>query len=112
MLHFVHAGHSSRAILAINHSGEATHTQELAMNQNQPINQVGAPQPEARTSPIMEETDEDFVMMAQSQEEQPCCYFNNVAYDDGNFVCSGSGELLRCEKGVWVMEGGCDPDNP
>lgn len=30
---------------------------------------VGAPSPEARTSPIMEESDEEFAVLAQLQEE-------------------------------------------
>ncbi|MEJ2060841.1 MAG: hypothetical protein P8Y64_10200 [Gammaproteobacteria bacterium] len=73
---------------------------------------VGAPDPELRNSPIMEETDEDFEVLAQETDELPVCYFNSTAYAHGTFVCSGSGELLRCEKGVWVRSGGCDPDNP
>lgn len=74
--------------------------------------QVGAPDPELNTSPILEEFDEEFPALAQQFDELPVCYFNNVAYDTGTFVCSGTGELLRCEKGVWVLEGSCDPDNP
>ena len=73
---------------------------------------VGAPDPELKTSPILEEGDEDFDVLAQEVEDMPNCYFNNVAYDDGTYVCSGSGALLHCEKGLWVREGGCDPDNP
>lgn len=79
---------------------------------NQQLQNLGAPDPEAKTSPIMEETDEKFDELAQELEELAICYFNNVAYDSGSFACSGSGELLRCEKGIWVREGGCDPDNP
>ncbi len=79
---------------------------------NQQRHNLGAPDLEAKTSPIMEETDEQFDELAQELEEQDVCYFNNVAYDSGSFACSGSGELLRCEKGIWVREGGCDPDNP
>jgi hypothetical protein len=73
---------------------------------------VGAPDPEHKTSPILDEYDEDFPILAQQIEELPACYFNSVAYKSGTFVCSGSGELLRCEKGIWVQEGSCDPDNP
>lgn len=73
---------------------------------------VGSPDPEARTSLILEEGDEDFDLLAQALEEQGVCYFNNVAYDHGSFVCSGSGEQLRCEKGIWIREGGCDSTNP
>lgn len=82
------------------------------MNQRQTLSFVGAPDPEAKTSPILEETDEEMEVLAQELEEQPRCFFNNVAYAGGSYACSGSGELLRCEKGIWVREGGCDPDNP
>jgi hypothetical protein len=73
---------------------------------------VGAPDPELKTSPILDEEDEEFDVLAQEQEELPVCYFNNVAYDNGTFVCSGSGVLLKCQRGLWLREGGCDPDNP
>ena len=73
---------------------------------------VGAPDPELKTSPILEEGDEEFDVLAQEVEDLPTCYFNNVSYADGTYVCSGSGALLHCEKGLWVREGGCDPDNP
>lgn len=82
------------------------------MNQPQTLSFVGAPDPEAKTSPILEETDEEMEVLAQEFEEQPRCFFNNVAYAGGSYVCSGSGELLRCEQGIWVREGGCDRDNP
>ncbi|ALP54803.1 hypothetical protein Tel_09360 [Candidatus Tenderia electrophaga] len=82
------------------------------MNQRPRLIQVGAPDLDAKTSPILEETDEEMEVMALGQEDQTQCYFNNVAYPDGSYVCSGSGELLHCEKGIWIMEGGCDPDNP
>ncbi len=73
---------------------------------------VGAPDPELRSSPIMEDTDEEFEVLAQEVQDLPVCYFNNLAYANGTFVCSGSGELLRCRRGVWVREGTCDPENP
>jgi len=73
---------------------------------------VGAPSPDARNSPILEDSDEEFDLLMQAQEEQAYCYFNNVAYDNGSFVCSGSGEQLRCERGMWIREGGCDSTNP
>ena len=73
--------------------------------------QVGSPDPELNTSPIMEETDEDFEVTAQEVENLPTCYFNNVSYPTGQYVCSGSGELLHCVKGLWIREGTCDPEN-
>lgn len=76
----------------------------------QPI-QVGAPDPELKTSPVVEETDETFDYLAQELSDEPVCYFNNTVFTDGTFVCSGS-ELLRCARGAWIREGSCDPDNP
>lgn len=82
------------------------------MTKPQRLIDVGAPAPGGRTSPILEEGSEEFEVLAQEVEEQGICYFNSVAYDQGSFVCSGSGEQLRCDRGVWVMEGGCDRGNP
>jgi hypothetical protein len=75
-----------------------------------PVN-VGSPDPELKTSPIVEETDEEFDYLVQELADNSVCLFNGVSYRDGAFVCSGS-ELLRCERGAWVREGSCDPDNP
>lgn len=76
-----------------------------------PVN-VGAPDPAMKTSLIIEESDEDFDALAQEYDELPACYFNDVEYIDGSYVCSGSSELLHCVKGVWVRQGGCDEGNP
>lgn len=73
---------------------------------------VGAQDPEKKNSPIMEDTDDDFEALAQEIDGLDVCYFNNVRYTNGEYVCSGSGELLHCENGIWVREGSCDPDNP
>lgn len=81
------------------------------MTDNIHVVQVGAPDPELRNSPIVEETDEGFDTAVQSLPEEAACYFNGQAYPDGEWVCSGA-ELLRCVRGVWVQEGPCDPDNP
>lgn len=73
--------------------------------------QVGVPDPELNTSPIMEDTDDEYEVLAQEVEELPTCYFNNVSYPSGTYVCSGSGELLQCMQGLWYRAGTCDPDN-
>ncbi len=73
---------------------------------------VGSPDPELKTSPILEGTDYSAEDLAQEAAELPVCYFNNIGYKHGTYVCSGSGELLRCDKGIWVQVGSCDPDNP
>jgi hypothetical protein len=72
---------------------------------------VGAPDPDARTSQIVEDTDYDYDVLGQEIPETAECYFNNQTFRDGDFVCSGS-ELLQCKNGAWIREGSCDPDNP
>lgn len=75
------------------------------MSRNPP--QVGAPDPERRTSPILDEEDEE--MAAGQDVETGVCYFNDIAYALGDYVLSGS-ELLRCERrGVWVRAGELRP---
>ena len=73
--------------------------------------EVGAPNPELKNSPIVEDTDEFFEFAGQEIPDTAACYFNGQTYKEGDYVCSGS-ELLRCVKGVWLSEGSCDPDNP
>jgi len=68
--------------------------------------QVGAPDPELETSPIVGEDDE-----AEVEPNVPGsgCYFNGVVYRIGDSVLSGD-EVLRCEApGVWVREGELRP---
>ena len=73
--------------------------------------QVGAPDPELRNSAVLEEGAEDFAEQGMLASDTPLCYFNDVAYKHGDFVCSGD-ELLHCQLGVWVLQGSCDPVNP
>lgn len=69
---------------------------------------VGVPDPELKTSPIFDSTDFDELSL-DMELESGVCYFNNVPYKIGQYVCSGE-ELLRCEgRGVWVREGTCYP---
>jgi len=64
--------------------------------------QVGAPDPELKTSPIFDQDDE---ISLDLELETGVCYFNEVAYRIGEYVMSGS-EVLRCEgRGVWIREG-------
>jgi hypothetical protein len=68
--------------------------------------QVGAPDPERKTSPIFDENEE---ISLDLELEAGVCYFNDVAYAIAQYVSSGS-ELLRCEgRGVWVREGETRP---
>ncbi len=64
--------------------------------------QVGAPDPERETSPIV-----DYAVEEDIEPEGPGGHyvFNGVAFQIGEYVLSGS-ELLRCDaSGVWVREG-------
>jgi hypothetical protein len=71
--------------------------------------QVGAPDPERNTSPILDEYDE---LSLDMEVELGACYFNDCAYPIGSYVLSGS-ELLHCEqRGVWVRKGEMQPDGP
>lgn len=63
---------------------------------------VGAPDPELKNSPILEEYDEDAPLMVQEFDELPVCWFNGESYDSGAVIRSGDGSLLCCEKGVWI----------
>lgn len=68
--------------------------------------QVGAPDPERKSSPIFDQDDE---LSLDLELEAGVCYFNDVAYPIGDYVLSGS-EVLRCEgRGVWVREGEAQP---
>jgi hypothetical protein len=64
--------------------------------------QVGAPDPERRTSPILDEGEE---LSPGFELETGACYFNDQAYPLGSYVLSGA-ELLLCEeRGLWVRKG-------
>lgn len=73
------------------------------------IKKVGAPDPEQNTSPIFDWSDDEFLSLDR-ELERGICYFNNLSFELGDYVCSGN-ELLRCdEKGVWVRHGTCYPE--
>ena len=72
-----------------------------------PVPQVGAPDPEHKTSPIVDEDDE---LSLDLELETGACHFNGVAYPMGQYVRSGS-ELLHCEeRGVWVRKSEMRPE--
>jgi len=74
----------------------------------QHIPQVGAPDPEKRNSPILDDEDEEFP--TELEVETGVCYFNETPYPIGTYVRSGS-ELLHCEeRGVWVRKGDMRPE--
>ncbi len=64
--------------------------------------QVGAPDPERETSPIVGEEDR---IEVEPNVNEPVCRFNGVPFRVGEDVLSGD-ELLCCEPpGVWVRRG-------
>ena len=71
--------------------------------------QVGAADPERRNSPFESDPEEDFELLReQVGDEAEGCYFNDVRYEDGAEVLSGS-TRLRCEQGIWVEVGSRKP---
>jgi hypothetical protein len=73
---------------------------------NKPLPQVGAPDPELKTSPIVDESEYDEHAASPDLEiEAPVCYFNQERFALGAWVQSGD-EVLQCtERGVWVRKG-------
>jgi hypothetical protein len=61
---------------------------------------VGAPDPELKSSPVVDSEIEEGEFSGIELDVQ-VCYFNGVRYASGDYVCSGE-DLLRCENGVWV----------
>lgn len=61
---------------------------------------VGVPDPELKTSPILDEDDDELLSLDRELEEA-VCFFNSVSFADGQHVQSGD-DLLCCERGVWV----------
>jgi hypothetical protein len=79
---------------------QARHQKENRMTERPP--QVGAPDPELETSPILEDEELD---ETEPKGTAGVCYFNGVSYRIGQYVLSGH-EVLRCEaSGVWVPQG-------
>lgn len=68
--------------------------------------QVGAPDPERKNSPIIDESEYDEHEASPDLEiEEGVCYFNDEVFEIGQTVRSGN-ELLQCsERGVWVRKG-------
>jgi hypothetical protein len=73
--------------------------------------QLGAPDPDRKTSPVAWETDEDTETLRESVPDEAICYFNDSAYRNGTMIESGS-VLLRCERGIWVPAGPAETAKP
>lgn len=71
-----------------------------------PLPQVGAPDPELKNSPIIDESEFDENAASPDLElEAPVCYFNAEAFAIGSVVQSGA-EVLECTgRGVWLRRG-------
>ena len=70
------------------------------------IPNVGAPDPELRTSPILDGEEEETL---DDELEAGACYFNGSPYPIGRYVRSGD-EVLQCAgRGVWVRQGEIEP---
>lgn len=68
--------------------------------------QVGAPDPELRNSPIIDDAEYDEHDGSRDLElESAGCYFNGQAFPIGQYVLSGSEVLLCTERGVWLRKG-------
>jgi hypothetical protein len=66
------------------------------------LTQVGAPDPERKSSLIIDDEDD---LTLDFELEEAVCYFNDKPYPIGTYVMSGD-EVLHCEeRGVWVKKG-------
>lgn len=64
--------------------------------------QVGAADPERRNSPVQIDPEQSYELLReQVGDEAAGCYFNDVRYEEGALVMSGT-RCLRCERGIWV----------
>ena len=73
---------------------------------NKPLPQLGAPDPELKNSPIIDEAEYDeHAGGADLELEEGVCYFNSEPFAIGACILSGS-EVLECSgRGVWVSKG-------
>jgi hypothetical protein len=73
--------------------------------------QLGALDPERKNSPVAWEADEDTETLRESVPDEAVCFFNDLAYDHGTVVKSGTA-LLRCDHGLWLPAGATDESKP
>lgn len=67
-----------------------------------PTINVGAPDPELKNSPILEPIAQEEPPPVVDESGFVGCYFNDERFDHGAYVQS-SGQLLRCEHGIWTI---------
>jgi hypothetical protein len=75
------------------------------------VQQLGAVDPERKSSPVAWEADEDTETLRETVPDTAVCYFNDLAYDHGTIVKSGS-VMLRCDHGLWLPAGPADDAKP
>jgi hypothetical protein len=68
--------------------------------------QLGAVDPERKTSPVAWEADEDTETLRESVPDEAVCFFNDQAYNHGTVVKSG------CDHGLWLPAGPADDAEP
>jgi hypothetical protein len=73
--------------------------------------QLGAPDPERKTSPVAWELDEDTETLREAVPDEAVCFFNDQPYEHGTVVMSGS-VRLRCDHGIWLPVGPADDAKP
>jgi hypothetical protein len=73
------------------------------MTERRQVPQVGAPDPELKTSPIAWDADEDMDALREDVEG-PVCYFNGETFGHDTHVQAGNARL-RCDNGIWVPAG-------
>jgi hypothetical protein len=81
---------------------------------NQHLHQVGAPDPEAKNSLVLDESEfDEHAGPRDSEAAQAACYFNGSEYPIGTYVQSGS-EILQCTAVGWIRKGERDtaPSRP
>lgn len=78
---------------------------------NSSIPDVGDQDPAERNSPIAAEEDEETQFLRQDVPGEAVCWFNDVAYEHGAYVKSGT-VILRCDRGIWIESGPADAENP
>ena len=77
------------------------------MHSSDKVEQLGAPDPELKNSPIEQEADEELEYIKQLVPGEAVCYFNNRKFSNGTYVRSGE-ILMRCDYGVWMQVGSSD----
>jgi hypothetical protein len=71
--------------------------------------QLGALDPERKSSPVAWEADDDTETLREVVPDEAVCFFNDIAYGHGTVVSSGS-VRLRCDRGIWVPAGPAGED--